>query len=151
MALYSWRRAWLPTPTWASPEPPVQRTGLRPPLLDIATAVAGTVIVLLGTYGEAHPTHQDHYFTGGYHLPHTPTAAFLLVLVAGLALVWRHSFPLQVLGVSAGSRSSRSVLLGWVNGAMLVLPAAAIWGRSAMMRPGRSGSPSPGRLPSPWY
>ena len=122
----TWRSGLLPTPTWASPQPPVQRTGLRPPLRDIATAVTGTVIVLLGTYGEAHPTHQDHYFTGGHHLPHTPTAAFLLVLVAGLALVWRHSFPLQVLGVSTAAVVAFS-LLGYVNGAALLLPAAAIW------------------------
>jgi hypothetical protein len=48
---------------------------LRPPLRDIATAVAGTVIVLFAAYSEAHPADPGRYFTGPYHLPHTPTAA----------------------------------------------------------------------------
>ncbi len=100
--------------------------GLRPPLRDVATALAGTVTVLVAAYGEAHPADPGRYFTGGHHLPHTPAAAFLLVLVAGLALVWRHRFPLPVLGVSTAAVAAFS-LLGYVNGAALLLPAAAIW------------------------
>jgi len=122
----TWRSGLLPAPRWASPQPPVQGTGLRLPLRDVATALAGTVVVLVAAYSEAHPADPGRYFSGRYHLPHTPTAAFLLVLVAGLALVWRHSFPLHVLGVSTAAVVAFS-LLGYVNGAALLLPAAAIW------------------------
>ena len=99
---------------------------MQPPLRDVATALAGTVIVLVAAYSEAHPTDPGRYFTGGHHLPHTPAAAFLLILVAGLALIWRHRFPLPVLAVSTAAVVAFS-LLGYVNGAALLLPAAAIW------------------------
>jgi signal transduction histidine kinase len=122
----AWRSGLLPSALWASPQPPVQGAGPRLPLRDVATALAGTVVVLVAAYGEAHPADPSRYFTDGHHLPHTPTAAFLLVLVAGLALVWRRRFPLQVLGVSTAAVVAFS-LLGYVNGVSLLLPAAAMW------------------------
>ena len=122
----TWRSGLLPTPTWASPQPPVQRTGLRPPLRDIATAGGGD--------GDRA---RRHVRRGAPDPPRPllhrrlPPAAYadrrlLLVLVAGLALVWRHSYPLQVLGVSTAAVVAFS-LLGYVNGAALLLPAVAIW------------------------
>lgn len=122
----TWLSGLLPTPQWASPRPPAQESGRCPPLRDVATAVAGTAVVLVAAYSEAHPTNPGRYFTDGHHLPHTPTAAFLLVLVAGLALLWRHRFPLYVLGVCTAAVVAFS-LPGYVNGAALLLPAVALW------------------------
>jgi signal transduction histidine kinase len=99
---------------------------LLPPLRDVVTGVAGTAVVLVAAYSEAHPANPARYFTDGHHLPHTPTEAFLLVLVAGLALLWRNRYPLTVLGVSTAAVVAFS-LLGYVNGATLLLPAAALW------------------------
>jgi signal transduction histidine kinase len=122
----SWRAGLLPDPRRPSPRPTVEEAGSRPPLRDVATALAGTVIVLVAAYSEAHPTDPGRYFTGGHHLPHTPAAALLLILVAGLALIWRHRFPLRVLAVSTAAVVAFS-LLGYVNGAALLLLPAAIW------------------------
>ena len=49
---------------------------------DTAIAVVITVIAVVATYGEAHPTTPGTYFTGQHHLPHTPDAALLLVAPA---------------------------------------------------------------------
>jgi len=84
-----------------------------------------TVIMLAASYGEAHPTTPGAYFTGGHHLPHTPDAALILVVVAGMALAWRNRYPLAVLGASTAAVVVYS-LLGYVNGASLLLPAVAV-------------------------
>jgi len=71
------RRAWTePGGTW------------RPPTRDTAIAVVITVIALLASYGEAHPTDPGAYFTGSHHLPHTPAAALLQysMLVAAITI-----------------------------------------------------------------
>jgi signal transduction histidine kinase len=106
-------------------------TTWRPPLRDAAIAAAATIVIVVAAYGEAHPTDPGEYFTGGHHLPHTPTAAFLLVIVAGLVLAWRHRYPLPVLGVSTVAVVVFS-LLGYVNGASLLLPATAIWALASL-------------------
>src|SRR5690349_9798531 len=88
-------------------------SSLRPPLRDAAIAAALTVIAVAAAYGEAHPTNPGAYFTGGHHLPHTPDAAFLLVIVAGAVLAWRHRYPLLVLVISTAAVVVFS-LLGYV-------------------------------------
>jgi len=99
---------------------------LRPPLRDAATAVAVTIVLVFASYAEAHPTQPNSYFTGGHHLPHTPIAAFLLVIVAGLALAWRYRHPQTVLCITTAAVVVYS-LLGYVNGAALLIPAVAMW------------------------
>ncbi|HEX6523766.1 MAG TPA: sensor histidine kinase [Streptosporangiaceae bacterium] len=98
----------------------------RPPLRDSATAAAVTVVILAASYAEAHPTQPNRYFSVGHQLPHTPVAAFLLVLVAGLVLAWRYRYPRTVLSISTAAVVVYS-LLGYVNGAALLLPAVAMW------------------------
>jgi signal transduction histidine kinase len=97
----------------------------RPSIRDTAIAVLLTVIMLAASYGEAHPTTPGAYFTGGHHQPLTPDAALILVVVAGMALAWRNRYPLAVLGVSTAAVVVYS-LLGYVNGASLLLPAVAV-------------------------
>jgi len=121
--------AWLPR---ARVQP--ARTGLSgilPPFRDAVIAAAATIVVVLGAYGEAHPSDPSEYFTGGHHLPHTPAAAFLLVVAAGLALAWRHAYPVWALGVSTMAVAVFS-LLGYVNGASTLLPATALWALASL-------------------
>jgi signal transduction histidine kinase len=99
---------------------------LRSPLRDTATALAVTIVLVFASYAEAHPTKPNSYFTGGHHLPHTPIAAFLLVIVAGVALAWRYRYPRTVLCFTTAAVAVYS-MLGYVNGAALLIPAVAMW------------------------
>lgn len=108
----------------------------RPRLRDVATALAVTIALVAAAYAEAHPTHN--YLSKGQHLPDTPPAAFLLVIVAGLALVWRYRYPRTVLCVSTAAVAVYS-LLGYVNGAALLMPAVAMWALATSVPIRRSG------------
>ena len=96
------------------------------PARDIAVAVLLTAVILAGTYGEAHPTNPSNKVSNGHPVPYTPTAAFLLVIAAGLVLCWRRRYPVAVLAVSATAVVIFS-LLGYVNGAALLLPTFALY------------------------
>ena len=91
----------------------------------LVLALAVTVALLYGSYGEAHPSNTA-YFQGGHHLPHTPAPALILVAVACLALIWRRRWPVAVLGVSVAAATIYT-LLGYVNGAVLVAPMVALY------------------------
>ena len=101
----------------------IMRT-LRPRLRDVATALAATIVLVAASYAEAHPA--QNYLSPGQHLKPTPIAAFLLVILAGLVLIWRYCYPRTVLCVSTAAVAAYS-LLGFVNGAALLLPAVAMW------------------------
>jgi YD repeat-containing protein len=96
------------------------------PVRDIAMAVLLTAVTVIGAYGEAHPGQPADRVVSGHPIPYTPTAAFLLVVVAGLVLAGRRRYPVAVLAVSTGSVVIFS-LLGYVNGAALLLPTAALY------------------------
>jgi signal transduction histidine kinase len=114
-ALPGWLRyAWTePGGTW------------RPSARDTAVAVVITVIAVVASYGEAHPTTPGAYFTGGHHLPYTPTAALLLVAVGGAVLAWRHRYPRTVVCVATAATVAYT-LPGYVNGVALLLPAVGL-------------------------
>jgi DNA-binding NarL/FixJ family response regulator/signal transduction histidine kinase len=101
-----------------------------PPARDAALALAVTVALLYGAYGEAHPS-TTAYFHGGHHLPRTPTAALILVGVACLVLAWRRRWPVAVLGVSVAAATIYT-LLGYLNGAALVAPMGALYTVAAL-------------------
>jgi signal transduction histidine kinase len=119
-------------PSWRALSSRALSSQVRPPIRDTAIAGMLTVILLAASYGEAHPTTPGTYFTGGHHLPHTPNAALFLVIVAGVALAWRNRYPLTVLGVSTAAVVVYS-LLGYVNGASLLLPAVAVGSLATIM------------------
>ncbi len=99
---------------------------------DVVLAVLLTVIVLVGTYGEAHPTQPANRGVPGHMVPPTPTAAMGLVAVATLVLIWRRRYPQTVLVVSLTATVAYT-LLGYVNGAALVAPVVALYAVAAMV------------------
>jgi signal transduction histidine kinase len=112
-------------------------TILRPRLRDVATALAVTIVLVAASYAEAHPAHN--YLSPGQHLAPTPIAAFALVILAGLVLIWRYRYPRTVVCVSTAAVATYS-LLGFVNGAALLLPAVAMWALATSMPIRRSGA-----------
>jgi len=114
---------WLPG--WARHAWTEPGTRWRPSTRDIAIAAVVTIIAVLAAYGEAHPTNPSEYFTNGHHLPNTPIAALLLVVLAGAVLAWRHRYPRLVVGVATAATVAYS-LPGYVNGVALLLPAIAL-------------------------
>src|ERR1022692_1885061 len=75
-----------------------------------------TALAVVGAYVEANPVHRY----GGLHLTsHPPLAAYLLVAVPALALIWRSSHPVGVLGLAVGGAVGWAAL-GQIDGAALV-------------------------------
>jgi len=75
-----------------------------------------TVLAVAGAYVEANPVHRY----GGLHLTsHPPLAAYLLLAVPALALIWRNSRPVEVLGLAVGGAVGWAAL-GQIDGAALV-------------------------------
>ncbi len=102
-----------------------RRQAFVPPLRDAAAALALTGALVYGAYGEAHPS-TGAYFHDGHRLPHTPSAALVLVGLACLVLAWRRRWPVTVLGTSIAAVTVFT-LLGYLNGAALVAPMVAVY------------------------
>ena len=82
-----------------------------------------TVLAVAGAYAEANPRH--HY--GGLHLTsHPPLAAYLLLAVPSLALMWRNSRPAFVLGLAVAGAVGWAAL-GQIDGAGLVPVMVALY------------------------
>ena len=97
------------------------------PARDVAFAVVVTVVLLAGSYGEAHPgSVSNRTQFPGHVAPHPPTAAYLLVVVACMALAGRRRWPVAVLVISTAAVTAWT-LLGYVNGAVLLAPAIALY------------------------
>ena len=99
---------------------------------DAFTAAIITIIAFWAAFGEAYPRNSQQYFNAAHPQPHTPPAAFLLIIVAGAVLAWRHRYPRAVLCVSTAAVVAYS-LPGWVNGSSLLLPAIALGTLAAMV------------------
>jgi signal transduction histidine kinase len=109
----------------------------RPSVRDAAIAALLTVIAVAASYGEAHPTNPNGYFTPPHHLPHTPNAALLLVAAAGLVLAWRHRYPRLVVCATTALVVAYT-LPGYENGVALLIPAVAVGTLAAMVPVRRS-------------
>src|SRR5580700_10832593 len=84
--------------------------------LDGAGVALVTVLAVVGAYVEANPVHRY----GGLHLTsHPPLAAYLLLAVPAIALIWRNSRPVEVLGLAVGGAVGWAAL-GQIDGAALV-------------------------------
>jgi signal transduction histidine kinase len=108
-------RVWAAWPRWRDS-----------PVRDTVLAVVLTAVIVAGAYGEAHPTRVSDKVISGHPVPHTPDAAFLLIVAAGLVLAWRRRYPVPVLAAS-GVLVCVFTLLGYVNGSALLLPTVALY------------------------
>src|SRR5215470_10396330 len=99
----------------------------RSPARDIVFAGLMTLITVWGSYGEGHPHNQaDIVQFHGHQIPQPSPGALLLVALASIVLIWRNRWPVAVLAVSTGAVLAYT-LLGYVNGAALIAPAAAVY------------------------
>ncbi len=115
-------------PVWAA-----WRRWLGSPARDAVLAVVTAVVLVWGSYGEGHP-HQaaDQVQFGKLPVPHPTAPALGLVAIACLALAGRRRWPLAVLAVSTAAAAGYT-LLGYVNGAVLVAPAMALYAVAAQL------------------
>lgn len=107
------------------------------PVTDAVLALLVTAALLVGAYGEAHLVQPSDQLAGGYPVPVPPTAAFLLVLLAGTVLVLRRTRPVLTLTVCAAATAAYS-LLGYVNGALLLAPVVALYAAASRTHPRRA-------------
>jgi signal transduction histidine kinase len=98
----------------------------RSPAHEVLFALGMTAITVFGAYAEAHPRQLADKIPAGTAAAHTPTAAIGLVAVASLVLAVRHKWPVAVLVTSVSAVAAYS-LLGYVNGAALLAPTAALY------------------------
>ncbi len=88
-----------------------------------AGVAAVTLLAVIGSYVEANPAH--HY--AGLHLgSHPPLAAYLLVGLPAIALVWRGSHPVAVF-LAAVTGAVAWAALGQIDGAALVPVIVALY------------------------
>lgn len=93
---------------------------------DVVTAIVITVIEVIATYSEAHPSQRIRgLIAPPYHLPHTPTATLLLIVAAGLVLAWRRRYPRAVVAACTAFVVAYTIP-GYVNGAALLMPVLAL-------------------------
>ena len=93
----------------------------------MTSALVITVVLVAGSYGEAHPTQPNDVAVFRHHpIPHESTAALLLVAAACLVLALKRRYPVTVLLVSTAAVVTYTAL-GFVNGAVLLAPAIALF------------------------
>ena len=91
-----------------------------------------TVLAVVGAYVEANPAHRY----GGLHLTsHPPLAAYLLLAVPAVALIWRNSRPVEVFALAVAGAVGWAAL-GQIDGAALVPVLVALYW-VALSRPRR--------------
>jgi signal transduction histidine kinase len=98
----------------------------RSPARDVVFAGVLTAITVWGSYGEGHPHNPADKVQFHGPIPQPSAGALLLVALASVVLIWRNRWPLAVLAVSAAAVLGFT-LLGYVNGAALLAPAAAVY------------------------
>ncbi len=93
---------------------------------DAAFALLMAIVTVAGAVAESHPNHGPDGIPVGQHVPAPPSAAYLLVGAAALALVWRRRRPVLVLAMSLACVVLYTGL-GYVDGAALLSPVVALY------------------------
>ena len=102
------------------------RWHLPPLAVDLALALAVTVVTLWGTYSESNPSTEALRVAGGHVITPAPAPAYLLVAAAGLSLIWRRSHPRAVLGACLAGVLAFAAL-GYVSYAALIIPPIPLY------------------------
>jgi signal transduction histidine kinase len=110
--------------TWATVR--AAGRGRRSPARDGVFALVITVVLVLGSYGEAHPRQISDKLPSSSAAAHMPAAALILVAVACLVLAGRSRWPRAVLVISAAAVAIYSGI-GYENGAALLAPTFALY------------------------
>jgi signal transduction histidine kinase len=100
--------------------------------LGVATA---TALVVLGSLGESYPSSAADALPADGRP--APWPAYVLVGAAGLALAWRHRWPVGVWAFTVVTVSLYSVL-GYVYGAALIAPTIALYAAVSLGRARRA-------------
>ncbi len=79
----------------------IQRRATKqaPSVFDVLLALVVTGLMVIGSVGESHPTTHATAGQIAFIHAHQPGAAYTLVVLAGLALIWRRRWPVPVLSV----------------------------------------------------
>jgi signal transduction histidine kinase len=110
---------------------------VRSPLaFDIALAVVLALVTVAGSVGESHPRQASDKPPAGVHIA-APAAAYLLVAVSALALIWRRRRPVLVLAVSLGA-ALLYICLGYFGGAAMLNPLFALYAVAVAVPTGRA-------------
>ena len=96
-----------------------------PRAFDVALAVVLALVTVAGSVGESHPSQPSYKPPPGTHLATAP-AAYLLVAVSALALIWHRRRPVLVLAVSLGA-ALLYICLGYFGGAVMLNPLFALY------------------------
>jgi signal transduction histidine kinase len=99
----------------------------RSPARDVLFALGLTALTVYGSYGEGHPRKEaDVVQFHGLPIPQPGPAALALVAVTSMTLAFRNRWPYAVLAASTAGVLAFT-LLGYVNGAALLAPAAGVY------------------------
>ncbi|HET6869665.1 MAG TPA: sensor histidine kinase [Solirubrobacteraceae bacterium] len=110
---------------------------VRSPLaFDVALAVVLALVTVAGSVGESHPHQASDKPPAGVHIA-APAAAYLLVVVSALALIWRRRRPVLVLAVSLGA-TLLYICLGYFGGAAMLNPMFALYAVAVAVPTGRA-------------
>jgi signal transduction histidine kinase len=101
------------------------RVRRSPRAFDLALAVVMALVTVAGSVGESHPGNPSDKPPAGVHIA-APAAAYLLVAVSALALIWRRRRPVVVLAVSLGA-ALLYICLGYFGGAVMLNPMFALY------------------------
>jgi signal transduction histidine kinase len=104
-------------------------------LWDTLGVAFATLLVVYGSIGEAYPTNPADLLPAGTIPP--PWPAYLLVGAAGVALLWRHRWPVTVWAFTVVTVSVYA-LSGYVYGAALVAPTIALYTAVSVSRTWRA-------------
>jgi signal transduction histidine kinase len=96
-----------------------------PRAFDVALAVVMALVTWAGSVAESHPGNPGDKPPPGVHIA-APPAAYLLVVVSALALIWRCRRPVLVLAVSLGA-ALLYICLGYFGGAVMLNPLFALY------------------------
>src|SRR5579884_3369672 len=103
----------------------LERMRRSPRAFDVALAVLLALVTVAGSLGESHPHQASDKPPAGVHTA-APAAAYLLVAVSALALIWRRRRPVLVLAVSLGA-ALLYTCLGYFDGAVILNPLFALY------------------------